>query len=493
MLLALLPLLSARHLPLLDAPGHEARLAVLWNILVAKTGSQHYEFAGFLLPNVAFDIIGMALYRFFDPEMIGKIVFGLTAVMTLTGVWVLNRVGTGRWSVVPLASGLLLYNLTAILGFFSYEFGLALVPWALVVQLKLRTAPIWIRLVVGSISATVLLFCHLFAFGIYGAISMSFAVASIARREASWMGAAERFAELLPALAVLGSMPTMHMGHSHFAGISPTEKLLGLLKAVTCGSIPGDLAFVVGALALVVLLLTRSTVRIGTGFALAVVSLSGLYLALPDKLASGSYVDSRMPVAVGLTLLAGLDARLRPGRATILLGGVVGTALFVRQAAVASLWVSFDPGITQLVSVLDGLPDRAIVMQAECEPAATDIRSVYRERQPSMTHLSAFAAFADRRFAAATWAAPGQQTIAVAPNLQPFHALQESFGASTCSSTEHRRLLQRIRDLAIRERVERAVFFLLIRPTDRGGLIGEAELIGPGADFELYRVPDRLE
>jgi hypothetical protein len=40
--LAILPILAAHHLPLLDAPGHEARLAVLRDLLITDRGSPFY-------------------------------------------------------------------------------------------------------------------------------------------------------------------------------------------------------------------------------------------------------------------------------------------------------------------------------------------------------------------------------------------------------------------------------------------------------------------
>ena len=134
--LAVLPLVATPHLLLLDAPAHEARLAVLRDLLITGRGSPFYELDTFFLPNVAFDLIGLGLTFFVSPEVAGRIFFALTLLLTASGVMVLNRVTTGRWSLVPLASVLLLYNLVSIFGFFSYIFGLALVPWALAGRMK---------------------------------------------------------------------------------------------------------------------------------------------------------------------------------------------------------------------------------------------------------------------------------------------------------------------------------------------------------------------
>src|SRR5579883_1655812 len=116
-LLAILPILAARHLPLLDAPGHESRLAVLRDLFTGK-GSEYYDLSSFFLPNIAFDVLGLPLVYVFEPETCGRIIFALSLLLTLSGVVALSRIAIGRWSLVPLFSALLLYNLVTILGFF---------------------------------------------------------------------------------------------------------------------------------------------------------------------------------------------------------------------------------------------------------------------------------------------------------------------------------------------------------------------------------------
>src|SRR5215469_2211321 len=76
--LVILPILAARHLPLLDAPGHEARLAALWDLLITGRGSSFYDINTFFLPSVSFDVIGLAFIPLLDPETVGRIFFALT-------------------------------------------------------------------------------------------------------------------------------------------------------------------------------------------------------------------------------------------------------------------------------------------------------------------------------------------------------------------------------------------------------------------------------
>src|SRR5689334_6498506 len=59
-----LPALWAKHLPLWDAGGHIARISLLNGALLHGQQIPAYAPAPLWLPNVAFDIIGIALTQF---------------------------------------------------------------------------------------------------------------------------------------------------------------------------------------------------------------------------------------------------------------------------------------------------------------------------------------------------------------------------------------------------------------------------------------------
>ena len=491
-ILAILPVAMARNLPLLDAAGHESRLAVLRDVLLTGHGSDFYDLASFFIPNVAFDVISLGLVSFLDPESVGRIFFALTLVLTLWGVLALNRVAIGRWSAVPLVAALVLYNLVSILGFFSYAFGLALVPWALAGRLLLeRSSPV-ARFLAGAAFGIALLFCHVFDFGIYAVMAVGFAFGDFAARRGTFNRVLLRAAEQVPALLLFLAMSTSSAGHAKFESHLLATKLFGLAKSVTSGSMVGDVAFLVGALFFVLLVVLCARPRLAPSFWPGLVGLALLYLALPDKLASGSYVDKRMPIAIALMLAAGLEVRVRRSVTATALIGVVGLALVVKQGALAVLWRSFDPLIDRLTAELEHLPSGAIVMQAECEPEASDVLSIYRERQPSMTHLAARAAFDDSRFIAATWAIAGQHTVGVGQAYRPFYDLQDSFGSSTCTDAGYRTELQRIENLAWAQKStggpSAPIYFLLIRPPKAESLSAGARLMASDPHFELYGV-----
>jgi hypothetical protein len=486
--LAVLPVAAAPHLLLLDAPAHEARLAVLRDLLITGRGSPFYQLDTFFLPNVAFDLIGLGLTFFVSAEVAGRIFFALTLLLTASGVTVLNRVATGRWSLVPLASVLLLYNLVSIFGFFSYIFGLALVPWALAGRLKIESPTAGV--LAGMLLSVALLFCHVFDFGIYAVMSAGFALTALHQRRIGMGQALARALEPAPAAALFLVMTTGSGSRAEYGPQFLTAKLFGIAKSLTSGSMMGDAAFVAGAVSFALLLIFCSRPRLVRSFVPGLIALVILYFVLPAKMASGSYVDSRLPIAIALLALAGLDAQLRPAKMTVALLALFGAAFLVKQTAIAALWRSFSAPADQVVRALDAVPAGAVILQSECLGSG-GILDIYRARQPATQHLASLSNFEGTRFVAALYAIRGQQPIRFLPAYVPYFRLQDGFEVS-CEPDDYRVRVARIRARMRAEMVDGKavppVFFVLLRPPAGTWLQPEARLISKGPLHALYEI-----
>jgi hypothetical protein len=474
--LLVLPIAAAQHLNVVDGPGHVARLAVLRNVLLNGRASPFYEVTSFFLPNIAYDLIGLGLVRFTDPETAARIFLALTLLLTLCGLMVLSRVAIGRWSVVPLAAAFLVTNLVVVQGFLNYAFGLALVPWALALRLKLGDT--WQGFAVGAVAAIVLLFCHLFDFGIYAAMACGLA---------AWRGnrialprLALRLLEFVPALLLIMLMPHDSSRNLHYDPGFLVGKLTGIAKSISSGSLTGDIALLLG-MASSAATLFFARVKFAPALIPGLVLLAILYLLLPSELGHGSYVDKRMPIAIGMFLIAGLDAKIRWSAVPIALAGLIVLALAAKQGALTVLWHRVDPVIDSAVIALNALPPSAIIFRAECRPAE-DMLGVYRAHQPAMTHLPALATLDGTRFDAGTWAIAGQQPIAVRPAYQAAYDLQTGIAWSVCGDKPLRHTAAKIRGLADAH----PHFLFVIRPTRPRGL--DAVLVASGEGYELYRV-----
>jgi hypothetical protein len=495
--LAVLPLFTSRHLPLLDAPAHEARLAVLRDLLITGQGSPFYELSTFFVPNIAFDVVGLGLIRWLAPETVGKIFFGLTLLATLWGVLVLNRVAVGRWSVVPVAALLVLFNLVTILGFLNYTFGLALVMWALALRLRLDRASPAVTLPVGAGMAVILLFCHVAAFGIYAVMCGGSAIVALLQRRSGSFGlVCLRAVEFIPAISLFFAMSISGEGNPRYYSPFWLSKLIGIAKSMTAGSVPADIAFLVGAAAgLALLAAFCSRLRLVVAMVPGLGALCMLYVALPPMIGSGAYIDARLPSAIWLLGLASLDLRVRRCALSAVLITLIAATAVVKQGVLALQWRSFDQQIDTIATALDTLPPRSIILQTECQPNAIDIIAVYRTRQPSMTNLASIASFNNTRFSSSTFAIAGQQPIRVASMFRPYYSLQGSLPIA-CDALEYRKALDRLialhtsQQAAAREETT-LLYFLLIRPPKPKTLTSEAPLVAEGQDFELYAVPQK--
>jgi len=265
-ILIVLPVIMAPHLLMLDAPAHEARLVTLRDLLITGHGSPFYIFDTFFIPNIAFDLVGLGLTTFVSPEEAGRIFFILVLLLTPSGIAVLNRIATGRWNLAPLASVLLLYNLVSILGFYSFIFGLALVPWALAGRLKLEARAPVIGMMAGAGFSVLLLFCHLADFGIYAVMSAGFAVAALRQGRIGAGQALTRALEPMPAGLLCLMMSTGSGSWISYDSNFLTAKLSGILKSLTSGSMVGDIAFVIGAVSFVLLLVFHARPRLAASF-----------------------------------------------------------------------------------------------------------------------------------------------------------------------------------------------------------------------------------
>ncbi|MEO8408525.1 MAG: hypothetical protein ABI476_08860 [Oxalobacteraceae bacterium] len=490
--LTVLPVLSVQHLPLLDSAAHIARIAVLRDLIITGGGSPFYSVDTFLLPNIAFDIVGMGLVSALEPETAGRVFFALTLVLTLTGTLVLNRVAIGRWSALPLVSSFLLFNLVSILGFFSYIFGLALMLWALAIRLHLeRSAWVW-RIVFGVSAGVLLLMCHVFAFGIYAVMMTGIGLAAVTERRIGLRQLAGYGLEQIPACFLYLAMSAHQVGDVAYKMHFWQSKMFGLVKAFTSGSLAGDMAFVLGAVSFGVLLVTATRFRVARPFWPGLAGLALLYLALPFSLNSGYYVDSRMPIAIGLLALAGTDMQIRRGVLSNVSLVVLSGSLLAKQLALTILWTSVDPQIDSIVTALRALPKNAIIMQLECQPEESDVRNVYRSRQPPLTHVAALASLDGTRYLPKVFAIKGQQPIQVTPAYQPFYRASQSFDSSVCTRKGYVDAISKVRNLAVAENKTRhpvhPLYLLLIRPPTFLMLENLAVRVAAGSVWEVYAI-----
>jgi len=482
-----LPVAAAHHLNVVDAPGHEARLALLRDVLLNGHPSPFYQVTSFFLPNIAFDVIGLSLTWLIDPESAARLFLAVTLLLAVAGTVVLNRVLFGRWSYVPLISSLLAYNLEVSEGMLNCAFGLALVPWALALRLKLRDSPFGV--LAGIVIGAALLFTHVFAFATYAVLWLGILLDGWRTKSITPSQGAAKLTELAPAALLLLLMPHDPSSHIRYEPFFVAAKLSAIVKSLTCGSIAGDIAFVAGGLSFAILLALSARAKLAAPLVPGLVMLSLLFLALPTELGQASYIDKRVPIAIAFIVIAALDVEFRPTAAVAGLAGVVALAFVAKQVALTKLWHDMNPRIDAAIAALDTLPRGAIILREECD-LADGLWGSYRALQPPLTHVAAYATLGQDRFDAGTWAIAGQQPIAVRPQYQAAYDLQMGDPWSSCGPDHARTAMHRIRGVTDLDG-GRAYYLFVIRPAVPRSYAGEATFVAGNGDFELYRVGRR--
>ena len=328
--------------------------------------------------------------------------------LTLGGVITLNRVVTGRWSLWPLVAALLSHNLYTLFGFFSFDLGVALVLWALAGRLWLMNRSLAVQLAVGSAFSVVLIICHLSAFGIYALMLAGVGIDMLLPRG---LHSAPRIweriggllssirhrlpraiamsLELVPACAVFAMMSTAGQGRARYDVPYWPSKIFNAVKTVSSGSEIGDVAFLLGAGAVGLLLIFCGRLRVARPLLPGLLFLIVAYFLMPAYMNSGSYVDSRLIMPILFLAVAAVqfdvrwDGVWRPRLIRALVAGIC-AALIVKQAALFVLWHQGGQTLARVGEALNALPSGAVILQAECQPDATDIRGVYEARQPPL-------------------------------------------------------------------------------------------------------------
>ena len=109
------------------------------------------------------------------------------------------------------------------------------------------------------------------------------------------------------------------------------------------------------------------------------------------------------------------------------------------------LWHSFDPVMDNAVATISSLPQGAVILQAECQPASSDVRGLYASRQPPLRHVASLAGLDRSLFIAQAFAIKGQQPIGVNAEYAAWYELSLSFAGSICNDREYDSMIAGIR------------------------------------------------
>jgi hypothetical protein len=408
---AAVPVLLCDTLPLFDYPNHLARLHILAAWPDSEPLQRFYAVVWRPLPNLAMDLVVPPLARVMPLEWAAKLFVLLTLALIAGGAAALHRALFAGWSAWPCLAFLLLYSRMLLWGFLNYLFGLGLGLLAFALWVALAHRRPALRLGVGAALALALFFAHLLACGLYGVLVLGHAVGVAWRRGARGALAELLFAVLpfLPPLAILlWATPGSAGGAISYGNV--LRKVDLLFSVFDNYSRPFDVVCFVVAVVALLAAFWRRWVTLAPAMAAPLGLLALVYLAMPSQLATASGADHRIPLLLGLALVAASrwTAGARAGR------GFLGVALLlflVRVGVVAASWQASDRVYAGLLPALDGLPagDRLAVAYP---PEALN-------SQPTpLAHLPTLAIVRRDAFVPTLFAFPTQQPVLLRPSYR---------------------------------------------------------------------------
>jgi len=411
---AALPVLLCDTLPLFDYPNHLARMHILVDWARSPDLQRFYAVVWAPVPDLAMDVIVPGLARLMPLAVAGKVFVLLTLLLLAGGAAALHRVLFGAWSAWPCLAFLLLYSRILLWGFLNYLFGLGLGLCALAVWIALRRHSPALRLGIGAVAALALFFSHLLAFGLYGVLVMGYEAGQVLQRRSERGRAVVDLIlaglAFVPALLILffatpgGVGGAVRWGHV-------ARKLDLLFSVFDNYSRPFDIVcFALAALALI-FLFWRRWVRLAPAMAAPLALLALVYLAMPSQLATASGADHRIPLLLGLVLLAASRwTAPRPAARRVVIGAAF-LLLAARLGVVTAVWRDDDRLYASLMPGLDGIPAGSRVAVAYPPEALNS------DAAP-LAHFPTLAIMRRDAFVPTLFALPTQQPVALRPEYR---------------------------------------------------------------------------
>ncbi|HEV2550948.1 MAG TPA: hypothetical protein VGU20_26785 [Stellaceae bacterium] len=408
------PVVLCDTLPLFDYPNHLARMHILARLGESPALQSYYEIVWRPLPNLAMDAVVPVLAHMMPLAWAGKVFILATFLLLAGGTAVLHRTIFGRWSLWSCLAFLLLYSRTLLWGFLNYLFGLGLALLAFAALIALARRPALPRLLVGTAAALALFFAHLLAFGLFAVMIAGYELGLAWRGRAEPVAAIARLAwaalPFLPTLALLLlASPGSAAGALSFG--NPLRKLDLLFSVFDNYHRPFDIACFAAVLLAAALAFWRRWAKLDASMALPLVAMALTYLAMPNRIATAAGADHRIPLLLGLLLIAG-SRWTAPARPLGAIFAAAAALLFaVRIGLVALSWQASDRIYAALLPAIDQLPVGGRLAVAYPSEA------INSEATP-LAHFPLLAVVRRDAFVPTLFAFPTQQPVALRPDAR---------------------------------------------------------------------------
>jgi hypothetical protein len=421
-----LPVFLVPFPPLHDYPFHLARFDILARYGGSDFLQRIYNAPNYLLPNVATDVLAVALAGIMPIRLAGHVLVAFIVFLQVSGVCALHYAIWRRLSAWPFVAVLLVYNFILLFGFLNYELGVGLALWGVALRVALLSRPVWVRFVAGCAVTLLIYFAHIAALGLYALLLGSLWMVELlrgARENRAWRSmrvtVVETLTLALPVVLFLGS-PTVQSGEPNFLHALQVgwlwfveSKLSSVVSVVSFGNLWLDLAHVATWTAVLGAIARLARPRFHPSLWLFLAAGVSLFLVTPHAALTGWDVDARIPIFLALSAVAFVDLKPTDAPAFNRLTTVLTAAALVRTFAVAVAWYSSQGPLTEVVDALWTLPSGSVVFTASADAVPAINRFWHRNWTPPMKHVVSYAGLERDVFVPATWAHSVQQPISV--------------------------------------------------------------------------------
>jgi hypothetical protein len=432
----LIPLALVDVPPLLDYPNHLARATVLAfgssDPVLARMYASHWA----IIPNLGTDLALPPLLYILPVHLAGRFVVGLAILLPVIGTIAYSRATFGAASAWPLASGLIAYNATLLLGFLNFVAAIGLAFLLAAGWIAWRERHPRGTVLLAAIGTIALFFCHLMGLVFFYVLIAGYELSWLWPRRSDVRAMAKRVAALLSlaagplvlyALSPLAPLAT----DTEFAPLAEKARQLLFPFANYVLSLDIATACIIGVFLLACIATRRCRSTVSSGVALLLFSC--LYLVSPWAFKGTYFLDTRITIMLAFLLFGALLPIALPRTAAIAAVAAFTLLLVVRVSVVGIVWHGHQRDVADLRRVIATVEPGARVFVASVSPeeapkywrdGPTSRRISYGIRVDY--HLPALLLIERRAFWPFLFDNPSQQPV---ETLQPYHELAGRAGS----------------------------------------------------------------
>jgi hypothetical protein len=369
-----LPLLLVDVPPVLDYPNHLARIFVLahpHDPVLSQFYAPHWR----IVPNLGMDVLGLALLKVLPVHVGGRLLLALSLLAPVIGVVVYHRVAFGRFSLWPLASGVIATSGIFHFGFMNFLLSLGLALVCAAIWLALRRRSVWLATAAGALCVAVIFFTHVFGVILFALLIGTDELARLLSRRSTGqpiarqtLAAGLRLALASSPAVLLFALCPLSEGPVSIGPWGGIHKLWALFTPVMTTNIGLTLVTGIAVFSTFVLLRRRARWAPGASVALAVLGL--LFVIAPSSIKDGTFIDMRLALMIAVVAFATMDPRLtRQGAiaVTILFAVLIG----VRSGYIASTWIAHRADLDDVRAAISAVAPGAKVLVARGQTGKT--------------------------------------------------------------------------------------------------------------------------